>query len=281
MAYTTIPVGSSGSSAISSLTPAAAAAGFVGATAAGPWGALTVTQSLSNLGVPTNTWAAQCLYDIQRDVSDVDSYYAEGINNPSTSIITSGLAGDNANGTATFPGNVSGTTNAELHTVVASTTTTASSSANLRPYGSLSLIKSPASGTHFGVSWLVKPLGSNDNQTNYSLLLYDYATLSGFRLLGGTSTTTWRLVTTRGGSAFNVAATGSGATLDFAAYHRFTMTSDGTTIRFYIDGVSAGSSNAISSLNINDSWPVVIVGNGTTAANRQMASTQWFAAWKQ
>lgn len=162
-------------------------------------------------------------------------------------------------------------------------TTTTTSKVGLATYKSatfLPLIKGPANGGKFYASFGAKLVGSSDSHSLHIIGVTDFvASNLEFELLGSTSTTTWQIVGSRGGSAFVTAGTGAGATADFSAYHRYAIASTGTAYTFYVDGVSIGTSSAISAGPIGDTSWFIETQNTTTAANREIDVEQVFMAW--
>jgi hypothetical protein len=96
---------------------------------------------------------------------------------------------------------------------------------------------------------------------------------------GSTSTTTWHIQGTRGGSAFNTLATGGQATIDTAAYHNYRVSGDGSTYFFDIDSVSLGTSAAISAGTNAATFFQIVTVNATTSANREIDCDAYLMAW--
>jgi hypothetical protein len=91
--------------------------------------------------------------------------------------------------------------------------------------------------------------------------------------LGAISTTNFAWsVTNSGGSSI---ASGTGPVLD-TSFHTFEIASDATTVTFYIDGVSIGTTAATNG-GSQPGTPVLVTVNGATAAARTLnADKLWF-----
>ncbi len=94
----------------------------------------------------------------------------------------------------------------------------------------------------------------------------------------GATPSTWRIVGTRGGGAFDTAGTGAAAALDVGVDHRFSMIMDGTTITFQIDHVTIGTGPQ-SAASLLSSQPAIIYFNGAGGGAKAMSISQWFVAW--
>ncbi len=94
----------------------------------------------------------------------------------------------------------------------------------------------------------------------------------------GATPTTWRVIGTRGGSAFNVAGTGILAALDVGSFHRFGLIMDGTTCFFQIDHTTIGSGPQVAG-SLLTSCMQGIYFNGATGGAKRLITSQWFAAY--
>jgi hypothetical protein len=136
------------------------------------------------------------------------------------------------------------------------------------------------SGAKMYASWSIRAVGTSTSNTFFRVALNDAAANSvGFYLAGSASTTIWNIIGTAGGSAFQTPGTGAGATLDFTAPHRFAVATDGVTMTFYVDGVSIGSSTALSAAPAGSMEMVINVQNSTDVTNYQLNCDEFFAAW--
>lgn len=134
------------------------------------------------------------------------------------------------------------------------------------------------SGALFYVSFRVKVVTFSATAF-ISVGLTDGTTNLKFYYNGPVSATLWRIQGSRGGSAFETDGTGGGATVDTAAHHRMAIAGNGTTYNFYVDGVSIGSSSALSAGTANVARMQVVTQNGGTAAIRRADCDQVFATW--
>lgn len=134
-----------------------------------------------------------------------------------------------------------------------------------------------AAGGKFYASWSGKLNTTIDAQGSMRFCLGDGTDALSFFLDGSVSTTIWNIQGTHGGSAFKTAGTGALATSD-QNFHTYVIYGDGTQYNFLIDGVSIGTSNALTAGTQGATFLQVFAGNGTTAAIRSILIEQAFYA---